>query len=182
MNDILNEGWRRYFQRRKLIMTMAFQISQNVNFSSYGRLLPSYVLQTGSLFGEFLMKLFFMFDKLSVIAVQMLSKYSQWNIAVLMFNIPKHKAIQSRVREHNNCLAIVTKTSHPPPNETGLACVELHGPEFKRRSKWSRNQNSLICTCEFLRRERQPEENISRAWTVMPPRFFYYLSLMAKRY
>ena len=33
-----------------------------------------------------------------------------------------------------------------------------------------------------LRRGRQPEENISHAWTIMPPRFFYYLSLMAKRY
>ena len=33
-----------------------------------------------------------------------------------------------------------------------------------------------------LRRGRQPEENISHAWTIMSPRFFYYLSLMAKRY
>lgn len=39
-----------------------------------------------------------------------------------MFNIPKH------------CLAIVTKTSHPPPNEKGLACVELHGPESYRQT------------------------------------------------
>ena len=34
----------------------------------------------------------------------------------------------------------------------------------------------------FLRRERQPEENISHARTVLSPRFLYHLSLMEKRY
>ena len=34
----------------------------------------------------------------------------------------------------------------------------------------------------FLRRGRQPEENISRARKELSPRFFYYLCLMAKRY
>ena len=35
---------------------------------------------------------------------------------------------------------------------------------------------------ELLRRGRQPEENISRARTVVSPRFLYLSSLMEKRY
>ena len=34
----------------------------------------------------------------------------------------------------------------------------------------------------FLRRGRQPQENISRARNVLSPRFLYYSSLMEKRY
>ena len=37
-------------------------------------------------------------------------------------------------------------------------------------------------TRAFLRRGRQPEENISRARKVLSPRFLYYSSLMEKRY
>ena len=34
----------------------------------------------------------------------------------------------------------------------------------------------------FLRRGRQPEENMSRARTILSPRFLYYTSLMEKRF
>ena len=47
---------------------------------------------------------------------------------------------------------------------------------------WTCKHMRELKHARFLRRGRQPEENISRARKVLSPRFLYYSSLMEKRY